>query len=261
MEPHDFAFFEKRKQDHISASLDEKNEAKGLSGLQDVVLYHDALPEINFENVELQSKVFGQSLETPFLVSSMTAGHRDSLKLNTLIARCCSRMGWLMGVGSQRRELDDESALSEWRKLKQEVPEVRLMGNIGLSQLAQSSQQIYKIQKLVDNMEAFGFFVHTNPLQECIQPEGTPQFADGIRSLTELCDSLNVPVVLKETGCGFSKKTLNKLKNTPLAAVDVSGLGGTHWGRIEGDRCQNHEILEETSRSFKDWGVSTVESV
>ena len=40
--------FEKRKQDHITLSLDPRNEAVGFSGLDSIQLQHQPFPEINF---------------------------------------------------------------------------------------------------------------------------------------------------------------------------------------------------------------------
>ena len=66
---------------------------------------------------------------------------------------------------------------------------------------------------------------------------------------------------LKETGCGFARGTLEKLKGTGLAAVDISGLGGTHWGRIEGHRSSKDSIHFRASQTFSSWGHSTVDSL
>jgi isopentenyl-diphosphate delta-isomerase len=117
---------------------------------------------------------------------------------------------------------------------------------------------IERVQKLADDLEASAMIIHLNALQECLQPEGTPQFKGGLKALKKLTRSLSMPVVVKETGCGFSKTTLEKLKDSGVAAVDVSGLGGTHWGRIEGLR---NPTLEAVAETFANWGISTVESV
>jgi len=256
--------FEKRKREHIELSLADANEAMGLSGLDSIGLVHEALPEINFSDIKLQHKSLGEVLETPFLVSSMTAGHIDSVDLNQRLAKACQSRGWMMGVGSQRRELFDAKASNEWAKLRKAAPRVKLIGNIGLSQLIHSS--VDSIKSLVAALQASALFVHTNPLQEALQPEGTPEFKGGLKALSQLCQQLNVPVVLKETGCGFSVATLQRLKETGLKAVDVSGFGGTHWGRIEGARAQasgskSALIKAQAAKTFSHWGVSTVQSV
>lgn len=251
--------FERRKTDHIRYSLEEKNEAIGLSGIDQVELIHEALPDLDFEDINISTQSLNLNLETPFLVSSMTAGHVGSLDLNHRLARACEKRGWLMGVGSQRRELYDVKASNEWKALRKDNPKVRLLGNLGLSQLIHTP--IEDVQRLVDALEATAMIVHTNPLQECMQPEGTPQFKGGLKALKELSKQLSVPVILKETGCGFSKTTLERVKDLDLAAVDISGFGGTHWGRIEGSRNTKDQVRQKAAETFQNWGISTIESL
>lgn len=251
--------FESRKQDHIKLSLDPRTEAKEFNDLDRIDLNHEALPEINFDQVNTSVKTLGTELSVPMFVSSMTAGHSGSVNINEVLATVCARRNWLMGVGSQRRELYDLEAQSEWKRIRKIAPKVKLVSNIGISQAIISKTS--DILRLVDGLEATAIFVHTNPLQECFQPEGTPRFAGGIKSLERLCKEINVPVILKEVGCGFSVSTLKKLKNIGLTAVDVAGRGGTHWGRIEGYRSENESQLFQAAQTFKGWGISTVESI
>jgi isopentenyl-diphosphate delta-isomerase len=222
-------------------------------------LIHEALPDLDFPQITLATPVLCKKKSTPFFVSSMTAGHVDSVSLNRLLARACSEKGWPMGVGSQRRELDDLDAAREWAMIRKDAPDVELLGNLGISQLIQT--KISQIERLVEALRAKAMIIHLNALQECLQPEGTPRFRGGLHALERLCEKLSVPVVVKETGCGISAQTLKRLRNIGIAAVDVSGLGGTHWGRIEGDRNQPQDIRAEAAQTLSCWGISTVESL
>ena len=74
--------------------------------------------------------------------------------------------------------------------------------------------------------------------------------------------ALPVPVVVKETGCGVSRETFLRLNDLGVAAVDVSGLGGTHWGRIESARLEDPlSPAFLTAPLFKNWGITTVMSL
>ncbi|MGE3975088.1 MAG: type 2 isopentenyl-diphosphate Delta-isomerase [Bdellovibrionales bacterium] len=254
--------FESRKRDHIRLALSEKNQAKGLTGLDLVRLRHEALPELNFSEVSLTTTFLNQMVPVPVYVNSMTAGHEQGKKLNQLMASVCGERGWVMGVGSQRRQLSqtsDSAADTEMQLLKQQNPRTKFMGNLGLSQLIEQGPEV--VQRLVDSVEAIAMIIHTNPLQESLQPEGTPQFKGGLQALEKLCKALSVPVVLKETGCGFSSETVRKLQGIGIAALDVSGLGGTHWGRIEGDRADERSVQAKAAVTLQNWGLSTVESL
>lgn len=256
---HNFSQFEKRKQEHISLALEKNNQAIDLSGLKQITLNHEALPDLNFSELDIKSIQLGQAVPTPFLVSSMTAGHPNGIKVNERLMAACSQKNWAMGVGSQRRELSDNKAAEEWGYLRRLYPSIRLYGNLGISQLIET--KIDEVERLVDALEASAMQIHLNPLQECIQTEGTPDFKGSLNALKTLCNKLSVPVVVKETGCGFSKKTLECLFDIGVKAVDISGLGGTHWGRIEGSRAYNNPMLTNCGETFKDWGISTVQSL
>ncbi len=249
--------FESRKADHIRLSLSEKTQAIGASGLDRVRLRHEALPDLNFDDIDLRVPFFGKLVASPMFVSSMTAGHAGSIDLNVRMARVSEKRNWPMGVGSQRKQLQDKNADVEWKNIRKACPRVRFLGNIGLAQVIEEPTSA--IRRLCDTLEAEALFVHLNPLQECLQPEGTPHFKGGLKALEKLVRELGLPVVVKETGTGFSRSTLDRLRGIGLHAVDVSGLGGTHWGRVEGGRAQG--LRAEAAETFRDWGVGTVESV
>lgn len=255
--------FEQRKSDHIRIALDPRTQTEHLSQLDQVSLIHESLPEMDFEEVSTKTSFsFGKSslqLSSPLFISSMTAGHEKGFEINSRLAALSERHQIVMGVGSQRRELEDSHAAQEWRKIRQASPKALLMGNIGLSQLIHTP--IDKVLRLIENLEACGLFVHLNALQEVLQPEGTPFFKNGLRSIENLVKVSPVPVVVKETGCGFSANTLKRLGDTGVFAVDLAGIGGTHWGRIEGYRSPESEMLFKVSQTFKNWGHSTLESL
>ncbi|MGZ3697670.1 MAG: type 2 isopentenyl-diphosphate Delta-isomerase, partial [Bdellovibrionota bacterium] len=229
----DIELFASRKRDHIRLALDPAHQAEGLSALDRVRLVHEALPELDFSEIFLDSPFLGENDLTPFYVAGMTAGHEDAPRINRLLAEACAARGWVMGVGSQRRELGEKSE-DRWSEIRASFPKLKLLANIGISQLITASTA--DLRTLVERLDARALVVHVNALQEALQVEGTPNFRGALPALARVCRELGAPVVLKETGCGFSEATLRRLAETGLAAIDVSGLGGTHWGRIEGAR-------------------------
>lgn len=207
----------------------------------------------------------------------MTAGHADAPKINRTLALACERRGWAMGVGSQRRELEalqtkpnggDKNpspstqlghSVDAWRELRAQVPNLVLIGNIGITQAIQAGSA--SVQALADALGAQALAIHLNALQEALQPEGTPQFRGSADAIVRLCKELRTPVVLKETGCGFSRATLARLPAKGLAAIDLSGLGGTHWGRMEGARAGSKSQQALGAVTFANWGESIVDSL
>jgi isopentenyl-diphosphate delta-isomerase len=251
--------FEKRKKEHIVWSVDSKSQSVSTAGLESIDLIHEALPQFDFKDVDPTTLLFGHHFQFPLLISSMTAGHENSPAINLKLAQMAKQRNWLMGVGSQRRELSDKQALKEWSQIRKFVGEVKLMANIGITQLNKTNFDDIKL--IVENLGAVGIFVHTNPLQEALQSEGTPNFSGSLKHLEDLVRILKIPVVLKEVGCGFSARTLRQLDNLGLAAIDLAGKGGTHWGKIETLRYESTNPMKSVGESFSDWGISTLQSV
>lgn len=255
----DYKQFENRKRNHIELALLADNQAHECNAFDNLSLTHEAIPDLDFADISIQSQRFGKTVEKPFIVSSMTAGHQQSVDINRHLVAACEQMNWAMGVGSQRRELTDVSAAKEWKLLRSEFSNVSLLGNLGIAQLI--GTPLSDIQRLTDALQATALIIHCNPLQECIQPEGTPHFRGSWTALEKLIRALPLPVVVKETGCGFSTSTLKRLNDIGVSAVDVSGLGGTHWGRIEGHRAAHQSVRQQASVTFRQWGIDTVTSV
>ncbi len=265
-EPKELQQFVDRKQDHIRLALLDENEALGASLLDRFDLIHDSLPDLNLNEISIESALLDQPIKTPFFISGMTAGHEHAQSINDVLAALASERGWIMGVGSQRRELGSESG-SSYRdrsidQLTQKYPTLKLIANFGVTQLAEmdQAQSLQKIIDIASNMNAVAIAIHLNALQEAIQPEGTPDFKGAFHALEKLASQSPIPIIVKETGSGMSAVTLQKLAKLTLLAVDVSGLGGTHWGRIEGARAPEKSVASRLGKTFEEWGVSTVES-
>lgn len=258
-EAEQLASFEKRKQDHLRIAMDPRTQANGFAGFDFVDLIPEALPDLDFSEINLSTKLLGLDVSSPIFISSMTAGHENGEMINSRLAQLSHHRQILMGVGSQRRELSDSDAVQEWKKIRALSSKALLVGNLGIAQVIRSTTD--QVQKLIDNLGAVGLFVHLNALQECIQPEGTPNFKGGLKAIENLVQNLSVPVIVKEVGCGMTAATQKRLSDVGVQVIDVSGLGGTHWGRIEGLRTSEDSRNYLAAQTFQNWGLSTVESL
>ena len=57
--------FEKRKEEHIALALNPFVQTEDLSLWGEVELLHDALPEMDFEEVSIDCELFGSPLSSP----------------------------------------------------------------------------------------------------------------------------------------------------------------------------------------------------
>ncbi len=247
----------KRKSDHIRICLEDEIEYKNKSTLlEDVHFFHDSLPELSMDEIDLSSTFCGHSLNAPILISGMTGGSTDAQPINKALAKLAQDFGFAFGVGSQRAILKDPKLASTYQ-VRDVAPDVFLLGNIGAVQVAEISTAA--IEDLVGVIGANAMCVHLNPGQELIQPNGDRDFRGCVDAISRLVDELSVPVIVKETGCGFSPDALDKILKTGAKHVEVSGAGGTTWIGVETKRAEG--LQRQIGELLWDWGVPTAPSI
>lgn len=253
---------EGRKADHINICL-EKVVSEGYRYWDDVRLAHDALPEIDYDDIDTTSYILGKKLDFPFIVTAITGGFEGAKKINSNIAEACAEMGIGMGVGSERAAIEGVDKDSYAIIKDYDIPLV--VGNIGAPQLiGQKGKRKYTSEDVAnakDLIDADYMAVHLNFLQESIQPEGDMNAKgcyDAIRSL-----SREFPLIVKETGAGMSRKTITKLSGIGIAGIDIGGAGGTSFSAIEMYRAENagNELKRELGSTFFDWGIPSTVSL
>lgn len=244
-----------RKQSHLDLCRTQDVASESPAGWDDIRLPHVALPEIDFVAVSLESEFLGQKFAAPFLISSMTGGSPEGEQVNRTLAEFAQQARIPMGVGSQRVALENRSA--KLFDLRKTAPRAVLYANLGIVQF-NYGVTVDDVQWLVEQLGAQALILHANPLQEAIQTEGDRNFAQLLRHIPEIKKGLSVPVILKETGCGLDPATCLRAREAGIDAVDIAGLGGTHWGFIEGLRDEKRRALGDM---FRDWGTPTANAL
>jgi isopentenyl-diphosphate delta-isomerase len=158
-------------------------------------------------------------------------------------------------VGSQRRALEDPDALASFR-VRDAAPTVPLLANLGAVQL-NYGYGVAECLRAVEMIGADALVLHLNPLQEALQPEGQTDFAGLLDKIGAVARALPVPVIAKEVGSGISGRTAAALAERGVSIVDVAGVGGTSWARIEAARSGEADLGER----FADWGIPTPEAI
>ena len=243
-----------RKAEHIRLALDASNQA-GRSFFDDYAFEHNALPEIALDDIDLSVEFLGKRIEAPLLVSCMTGGTEAAGEINRNLARAAEDRRIALGVGSQRKAIEDPLQAASFQ-VRDLAPSIPLLANLGAVQL-NYGYGIAECRAAVEMIDADALAFHLNVLQEAIQPEGDTDFSGLLPKLGEIARELEVPVIAKEIGCGISGDTARALAEQGIRIIDTAGLGGTSWARIEARRADDVEIGE----LFVDWGVPTPVSI
>jgi isopentenyl-diphosphate delta-isomerase len=247
-----------RKADHIRINLEEDVSSGLTTGLEDYSFTHQALPELNLNEIDLGLNLFGREMSAPILISSMTGGTEQAGEINRLLAEAAQEVGISMGLGSQRAAIENPEIIPTFQ-VRQVAPDILLFANLGAVQL-NYGYGVEHCLRAVEMIEADALFLHLNPLQEAVQPEGDSNFSGLLTKIGQVCQALPVPVIIKEVGWGFSKQAVRQLAEVGVAAIDVSGAGGTSWTQVEMHRAESHDQAA-LAAAFLDWGIPTAQSI
>jgi isopentenyl-diphosphate delta-isomerase len=243
-----------RKQEHIRLALEQRMQLEARF-FDEWYFEHQALPELDFDAVDTTVEFLGKRLAAPLLISCMTGGTSSAARINENLAYAAERVGVAVGVGSQRKALESP-ATADTFEVRHAAPTVPLLANLGAVQL-NYGYGVEHCRRAVEMIGADALVLHLNPLQEALQPEGNGNFANLLPKMAAVVEHVGVPVIVKEIGCGISARAARDLQRIGISTIDVAGLGGTSWARIEASRSGDLDLGE----SFADWGIPTPDCI
>ncbi|WP_127572594.1 type 2 isopentenyl-diphosphate Delta-isomerase [Paenibacillus xylaniclasticus] len=257
--PDEAAQTARRKGEHIRICLQEEVAGIGItSGFERYRFRHNALPELKFDSISLETDFLGKTLKAPLLVSSMTGGTNEASAINIRLAEAAEARGWAIGLGSMRAAIENE-ALADSFRIRSIAPTVPVIANLGAVQLG-LGYGVEQCRKAVELAEADALVLHLNGMQELFQPEGDTDFSGLLNRIGEVCRQLNVPVGVKEVGWGIDAATAVRLHDAGVAFIDVAGAGGTSWSQVEKYRSSDR-MRRAAAEAFADWGIPTAECI
>ena len=227
-----------RKKDHIRLALADKTT---LTSLDAYAIDYSSVPRFGLDNLDTSTTICNKKWQFPFFINAITAGGEECNKINQDFMEVSKACGIEFFPGSYSPALKDKNDEAAYPK--------GYSINLGLD------KDPNLILDAIEKTKAQYIQLHTNPLQEIVMPEGDHNFESWLSTLTEVSKKSPIPVILKETGFGMNEETIKLAIDLNLAAVDVSGMGGTNFARIENGRREDKSIYLENI------GYTTAESL
>ena len=254
---------EERKRDHVEIALQESIAAHH-NYWNDVILTHNALPEINLEEIDTTTTLFGKILKAPIIIAGMTGGYPEGKQINENLASAAENFQIGMGVGSQRSALENIELKDTYSIINNfEIP--LKIANIGASQtvLWDKEKILTNAQKIIDIIDADVLAICLNFLQEAVQPEGEAHAKGCLQTIKMISEELSTPILIKESGAGISESVAEQLAETNIVGIDVGGAGGTSFSAVEYYRAKmkNDIFNMREGETFWDWGIPTPKSI
>lgn len=252
-----------RKIEHVSVALGQDVSVPQRANWNDIQFLHQALPEVDLDDIDTSVTFLGHRLRYPIFISSLTGGHPDVTSINRNLARAAEHYGLALGVGSQRAAIVNPALAESYAVTREQAPNTFLIANIGAPQLIAQPRHppftLEQVQSAIDMIGANALAVHMNSLQEAAQPEGDRRAAGEAAALKTLTSQIGVPVIAKETGAGVCREQALLLSSCGVSAIDVGGAGGSSMSAMEAAR--SHARGDERNRNigllYRDWGIAT----
>lgn len=243
-----------RKNDHLNICLsDEPSFINKSNGFDKYDFIHYPSVDFDINDIDFSTSFLGMDINYPFLISSMTGGSEKAFQINSNLSKLAADLNIPIGVGSQKQLLQNNDHLDSFKVIRANAPNVPVLSNIGYSDLP--NMTIDNINYLIEVVDADALIVHFNPLQELIQDEGTRNFGGIKEKLKEIIKQIDIPLIAKEVGSGFSKDSAKMLLELGFSGIDVAGSGGTSWAAVELIRSN------KSYNEFWDWGIPTSYSI
>jgi len=256
-----------RKVEHVNVALQNDIAAPQSASWADIRLVHQALPEVDLDEVDTTTPFLGKVLRYPIFISSLTGGHPDVAAINERLAVVAQEYGLAMGVGSQRAALVSPALAATYDIVRRRAPDAFIIANVGAPQLIEQRGKaaftVAEARAALDMIGANALALHLNFLQEAAQPEGDRRARGALAALTAVVAELGAPVIAKETGAGISYEQARALRAAGVAAIDVGGAGGSSMAAMEVSRAQARGDTRTATIGtlFRDWGIATPISV
>ena len=252
-----------RKAEHVNIALGQDVSAPQRANWSDIQFVHQALPEVDLDEIATSVNFLGRTLRYPIFISSLTGGHPDVASINRNLARVAERYGLALGVGSQRAAIANPDVASTYAVTRENAPNAFLIANIGAPQLIVQARHpaftLEQVNRAIDMIGANALAVHMNSLQEAAQPEGDRRAVGEAAALKVLTGQVAVPVIAKETGAGVCREQALLLRACGVAAIDVGGAGGSSMSAMEAARSRSRgdERTMNIGLLYRDWGIAT----
>lgn len=237
-----------RKDEHLSLAK-KFNKTTAQAGFDQIRFVPNPLPEIDFADVDISTRVGSLNFKVPFYIEAMTGGSEYTGKINHQLSEIAAKLQLAMAVGSESVALREPQLEKTFSIIKESNPQGLKIANLS------ANASIEEVKKAVKLINASAIELHINVAQEVVMPEGDCTFK-WLDNIKKIVSNLALPVIVKEVGFGMSQEAIQQLKAIGVQYINLGGKGGTNFVQIENFRRTNKDM-----NYLEDWGLNTVESL
>lgn len=234
-----------RKLEHLKYSM-LLDDGPAAAGFDDFHLVNNCLPNLAWQTIHINTTIAGIDLLQPIIINAITGGAADVMQVNQELAEFARLTGTAMAVGSQYSAIENPAAADSYKIVRKINPHGVVFANLGAHVSPKAALNA------VEMIGAQALQIHLNAGQEIIMSEGDRNFNGYLSRIEAIVKRVDVPVIVKEVGCGIAQEQAQALAGVGVTVIDVGGTGGTNFLAIEAARGQLTLDAEMLS-----WGIPT----
>lgn len=240
----------RRKVEHMSAVQALGDNPFASNWFEHISLIPNCAPELDWDDVSLETTLCGIHLASPIVINAMTGGADEAYEVNRQLATVAKQFGLAMAVGSETAAIKNPDLAYTYEVVREVNPDGVVIANIGMG------TPLDVAHAAVDLVGAQLLQVHWNVAQELFMVEGDRQFRGALSKFEDIARNVGVPVIAKEVGQGIAAEQARRFISAGANGIDVGGRGGTNFIAVETWRRQM-DLMEETMCWGNGWGIAT----
>lgn len=237
---------EARKKEHVENYL--KTSYKGDTLFGDIFIEHNAIPELNFDEIDISAEFLGKKIDAPIIINAMTGGTEFAGGINQDLSLLAKQFNIPMAVGSETILMCEEEACRDSFKIVRD--------NIGRDGVAIANLNgfatVEDVKEALEVVDGNAIQIHLNTAQELSMAEGDRDFRGIMDNIKKIKENIDKPIIIKEVGFGISKDVASRLYDIGIRYIDIAGYGGTNFIEIENLRNMSIDLTE-----LYPWGIPT----
>ncbi len=244
-------------------NVPKQRPARALPIWEQITLMPNPLPEIDESHVDLRCRVLSHNLSMPVMIEP--DGSRSSARPVALgrLAAAADRHGTMFSLGDLQPAFDKPSVHGELKTIRDSHRNVVMFAELPASRLIPQPDtprlELAQVQQAVTDLRLNGLLINLNGIQQSFKSRYGATSAGSLQMLDELCDTLEVPVIVRSL-TGIPRNICRLMIERGVRAVMVGGAEVVDdWLRenrpSQGELAERYRHKHET---FAGWGLPTV---
>ncbi len=233
MKPNEYLKYQLRT---LEIVLKEDVQYAGKDYFKDLYFVPNNLTTVSISDVDLSTTFMGKKIQYPICVASLTGGDKKLTEINEKIGLFANEYQIAQGIGDQIHCVQPNASkevIESYTVARKQNPQGLIIANLSGKYLVKSRTYLDDVKKAIDIIGADALEIYIEPLLNILWSRESPGTLGFMERLKRVIHSTDIPVIVKTVSTGFSNEDVRQLWDVGVAGINIQGIGGTSFARIE----------------------------